>query len=66
MTYGYRCLDATFVCCRCAIYICIKAIQISKVFNPEETNKLQKQVDELMKKGYVKENMSPCTDDFGS
>jgi hypothetical protein len=28
--------------------------------NPEETKELQKQVGELMSKGYVRENMSPC------
>ena len=28
--------------------------------NPEETNELQKQVSELMEKGYVRESMSPC------
>ncbi|KAL5738445.1 hypothetical protein ACOSP7_031206 [Xanthoceras sorbifolium] len=28
--------------------------------NPEETKELQRQVDELMKKGYVQESMSPC------
>lgn len=28
--------------------------------NPEETKETQKQVSELMKKGYVRESMSPC------
>ena len=28
--------------------------------NPEETMELQRQVNELMEKGYVKESMSPC------
>ena len=28
--------------------------------NPEETKELQKQVGELMEKGYVRESMSPC------
>ena len=28
--------------------------------NPEETKELQMQVSELMKKGYVRESMSPC------
>ena len=28
--------------------------------NPEETKELQKQVNELMEKGYVRESMSPC------
>ncbi|GKV34704.1 hypothetical protein SLEP1_g43054 [Rubroshorea leprosula] len=28
--------------------------------NPNETKKLQKQVEELMKKGHVRESMSPC------
>ena len=28
--------------------------------NPEETKEIQKQVSELMKKGYVRESMSPC------
>ncbi|GKV52928.1 hypothetical protein SLEP1_g59479 [Rubroshorea leprosula] len=28
--------------------------------NPNETKELQKQVEELMKKGHVKESMSPC------
>ena len=28
--------------------------------NPEETKKLQRQVEELMGKGYVRESMSPC------
>ena len=28
--------------------------------NPEETKKLQKQVGELMEKGYMRESMSPC------
>ena len=28
--------------------------------NPEETNELQRQVRELMDKGYVRESMSPC------
>ena len=28
--------------------------------NPEETKELQRQVDELMEKGYVRESMSPC------
>ena len=28
--------------------------------NPEETKELQKQVDELMEKGYVRESLSPC------
>ena len=28
--------------------------------NPEETKELQRQVDELMEKGYVHESMSPC------
>jgi hypothetical protein len=27
--------------------------------NPEETNELQRQVDELMMKGYIRESMSP-------
>ena len=29
--------------------------------NPEETKELQKQVGELMEKGYVRESLSPCT-----
>ena len=29
--------------------------------NPEETKELQKQVSELIEKGYVRESMSPCT-----
>ena len=28
--------------------------------HPEETKELQKQVGELMEKGYVRESMSPC------
>ena len=28
--------------------------------NPEETKEIQKQVSELMEKGYVRESMSPC------
>ena len=28
--------------------------------NPEETKELQRQVDELMSKGYVRESLSPC------
>ena len=28
--------------------------------NPEETKELQRQVEELMEKGYVRESMSPC------
>ena len=28
--------------------------------NPEETKELQRQVEELLEKGYVKESMSPC------
>jgi hypothetical protein len=28
--------------------------------NPEETRELQRQVDELMEKGYIRESMSPC------
>ena len=28
--------------------------------NPEETRELQRQVDELMEKGYIHESMSPC------
>jgi len=28
--------------------------------NPEETKELQRQVGDLMSKGYVRENMSPC------
>jgi len=28
--------------------------------NPEETKELQRKVDELMMKGYIRENMSPC------
>ncbi|XP_057485167.1 uncharacterized protein LOC130771560, partial [Actinidia eriantha] len=28
--------------------------------NPEETKELQRQVEELMRKGYVRESMSPC------
>jgi hypothetical protein len=28
--------------------------------NPEETNELQRQVEDLISKGYVKESMSPC------
>jgi hypothetical protein len=28
--------------------------------NPEETKELQRQVDELMMKGYIRESMSPC------
>ena len=28
--------------------------------NPEETKELQRQVDELMMKGYIHESMSPC------
>ncbi|KAH9717001.1 Endonuclease [Citrus sinensis] len=28
--------------------------------NPEETKELQRQVEELLAKGYVRENMSPC------
>ena len=29
--------------------------------NPEKTRELQRQVDELLIKGKVKENLSPCT-----
>jgi hypothetical protein len=29
--------------------------------NPEETKELQRQVEELMAKGHVRESMSPCT-----
>jgi hypothetical protein len=28
--------------------------------NPEETKELQRQVGELMSKGYIQESMSPC------
>ena len=28
--------------------------------NPEETKELQRQVEELMAKGHVRESMSPC------
>ena len=28
--------------------------------NPEETKELQRQVEDLMNKGYVRESMSPC------
>jgi len=28
--------------------------------NPEETKELQRQIDELMMKGYIHESMSPC------
>lgn len=28
--------------------------------NPEETKEMQKQIDELMERGYVRESMSPC------
>jgi len=28
--------------------------------NPEETKELQRQVDELMGNGYIRESMSPC------
>jgi len=28
--------------------------------NPEETRELQRQADELMEKGYIRESMSPC------
>jgi len=28
--------------------------------NPKETKELQRQVDELMEKGYIRESMSPC------
>jgi len=28
--------------------------------NPEETKELQREVDELMMKGYIHESMSPC------
>ena len=28
--------------------------------NPEETKELQRQVEELMSKGYIRESMSPC------
>jgi hypothetical protein len=28
--------------------------------NPEETNELQRQVDELKMKGYIRESISPC------
>ncbi|XP_074288811.1 uncharacterized protein LOC141613966 [Silene latifolia] len=28
--------------------------------NPEETKELQRQIDELMERGYVRESMSPC------
>jgi hypothetical protein len=28
--------------------------------NPEETKEIQRQVEELMKKGYVQESLSPC------
>jgi hypothetical protein len=28
--------------------------------NPEKTKELQRQVDELMMKGYIHESMSPC------
>jgi hypothetical protein len=30
--------------------------------NPEETKELQRQVGELLEKGYVRESMSPCAD----
>ena len=30
------------------------------ISNPEETKELQRQVEELMSKGYVRESMSPC------
>jgi hypothetical protein len=30
------------------------------ISNPEETKELQRQVDELMMKGYIRESMSPC------
>ena len=29
--------------------------------SPEETKELQRQVNELMEKGYVRESMSPCS-----
>ena len=29
--------------------------------NPEETKELQRQVDELIEKGHIRESMSPCT-----
>ena len=29
--------------------------------NPEETKELQRQVEELLTKGHVRESMSPCT-----
>ncbi|XP_016700286.1 uncharacterized protein [Gossypium hirsutum] len=28
--------------------------------NPEETNELQRQINELMEKGYIRESLSPC------
>ena len=28
--------------------------------NPEETKEIQRQVEELLAKGYVRESMSPC------
>jgi hypothetical protein len=28
--------------------------------NPEETKELQRQVDELMEKGYIRDSLSPC------
>ena len=28
--------------------------------NPKETKELQRQIDELMQRGYVRESMSPC------
>ena len=34
--------------------------QLAYRSNPEETKELQKQVGELMEKGYVRESMSPC------
>ena len=33
--------------------------------NPEETNELQRQVEDLMNKGYVRESMSPCAVQIG-
>ena len=29
--------------------------------NPEETKEIQRQVDELMQKGFVRESLSPCS-----
>ena len=34
--------------------------QPAYISNPKETKELQRQVEDLMRKGYVRESMSPC------